>query len=155
MWVHLLKSTTVSSKSTASWMKTLKYEKCKGQTVPLNETKAFKGNRNTPALKLNVSTKWRCAVSFMSRPLYSRKFPRAPWTAGRVDPKASSDILENRKFSVWIQTLDRPARRLVIILNTLCDFINSFNIEYLRYFNKHNAVMFKPQIQNNICVIVC
>jgi len=85
----------------------------------------------------------------------SQEIPRAPWIAGWVDPTSGLDILEGRKISAWIQTLDRPARRLVTILTTFCDFINSFNTEYLIYFNPRNAVMFKPQMQHNICAIVC
>jgi len=72
-----------------------------------------------------------------------------------MDPRASLDILENRKISAWIQTLYRTDRRLVTVLTTLFDFINTFNTEYFRYFNPRNAVMFEPQVQNNICTIVC
>lgn len=84
-----------------------------------------------------------------------QEIPPCPLKSGWVDTRARLDILEKRKISAWIQTLDRPARKLVTILTALCDFINTFNIEHLRYFNPSNAVIFIPQIQHNICAIIC
>jgi hypothetical protein len=49
---------------------------------------------------LNLGTRWRRAVSFPLRPLWSwRKNPGTDWIRGRVGPGNSLEILKNRKIS--------------------------------------------------------
>jgi hypothetical protein len=63
---------------------------------------------------LDLSISWRWVVSFTPLPLYPwGKRPQYPWIGGWVDPRASLEDVENRKFFTFpglkLRPLNHPA----------------------------------------------
>jgi hypothetical protein len=61
-------------------------ENNKGKVIPVYAMKAFGGRGGTARLILNLSTRWRCEVSFMPQSLYlwekSSCYPLHRWLGG-------------------------------------------------------------------------
>lgn len=68
----------------------------KGAVIPVYAMKAYE---SIARLILNLSTGWRCMVSFMSQPLYlwEKKVHAYRCVGGWVDPSDSLDSLEKNK----------------------------------------------------------
>jgi hypothetical protein len=77
--------------------------------------KAYGGLDVQIHIYLDHCTSWSLVVSFTARPLYPRgKSPDTHWIGGWVDPRASLDDVEKRKFltlpGLKLRPLSCPAR---------------------------------------------